>query len=102
MTGTMNTRTFNAGEISAGRILSMLQVMEPDEVAAELGVQWSKLRTILEREGQALPRYRWAGMNLKTGAIIRSYTERGVYLQAQIRGWTDWCYVDPVNPVQTT
>lgn len=93
----MNTRTFNAGKISVDRILSMLQVMEPNDVAAELGVPWDKLKALLEAKG-SMPTSRWAGMCLKTGKIIRSYSERGVYLRAQIAGWTEWCFVDPAKP----
>lgn len=93
----MTARTLKPAIVTADRILSMLQAMEPDDVAAELGMKWSDVEAILDRAG-ALPSSRWAGMCLKTGRIICSYTERGVYLRAQILGWTEWCFVDPAKP----
>ena len=87
-------RSFNPSEISVDRIASMLLHMEPEEVAADLNRPWKELRAMLVAAGK-LPNSRWAAQNRKTGQIIQGFSERGVYLKAQLLGWVDWFYCDP-------
>jgi len=93
MNASIAKRVFKDSKISTDRVISMLNHMDPQEIASDLGVDWKTLRAMLVKDGK-LPKTKWAGVNNRTGAVVRGFNERGVYLRAQILGWTDWAFID--------
>lgn len=93
------TREFNPTQISPNRIKSMLSHMEPEDVAEKLKIDISDVLVVVEQAGKSMSR--WVGVCKKTGRRIGSYSERSVYLKAQIQGWgalgADWD-TEPVPP----
>lgn len=84
-------------DISAPKIARMLQAMEPEDVCLALRMPWADIKAVL-KAANCIPSRAWAGQCHRTKAVITAYTERGVYLKAQIKGWgamgTDWDFIE--------
>lgn len=77
--------------IPPGKVIAMAETMAPAEVARATGIDLEEVMTILGAAGRSKPKL--AIRNRSTGQVVRGYTERGLYLKAQILGWVDWVYV---------
>jgi DNA-binding CsgD family transcriptional regulator len=70
-------------------IASMALTHDPLEIADRLGLSERDVVAILSRTGR-LQRSRIFAVCDKTGRRVAGYSERSVYIKAQIAGFTDW------------
>jgi predicted transcriptional regulator len=70
-------------------IASMALTHDPLEIADRLGLTERDVVAVLSRAGR-LQRTRIFAVCDKTGRRVAGYSERSVYIKAQIAGFTDW------------
>lgn len=79
--------------IAPSRLVEMAETMEPEDVAEATGTCIEDVMAALAAVGR---KHKKIGIcDRKTGKIVLGYTERGLYLKAQILGRVDWFYFRP-------
>ena len=69
------------------RVKTLIETMEPEEIAEKLGISVGAVFQVLNRSGV---RQRWLLVCDKTGRFWPCWSERACYLRAQILGLTDY------------
>lgn len=78
-----------ASSIDRGRVSTLIETLEPEEIAELMGVTTSAIHAIL---GQTGARAKWMLVCQKTGRYWMCWSERACYFRAQLFGLTDYTF----------
>jgi hypothetical protein len=75
--------------ITPGRIVAMALTLSPEEVAEALAIPLADVVAALGAKAR-----KHTAVNNRTGETITAYSQRAIYCRAQIKGCTDWDFVE--------
>ena len=86
---------FTTPIVTPQRVASMALTMDPFAIAERLSMTEDDVVAMIRRMGGKVDARERLGVCRRTGRTVRGFSERAVYLKAQIAGFADWYFAAP-------